>query len=129
MIGLTAKVVDETPNVEEAVEKAAYKNLGHAAASIRKEAIVSIEKSAKPATAGDPPHTRKGDLRKAIRYAREDKWTAVIGPRASAVSESGAAHEHGGQYMGQTFPSRPFMGPALETCLDRFRDDWRGAVR
>lgn len=128
MIGLKVKIVDETKNVEKAVEKASFRNLGHAAASIRKKAIESIEKSTKSSAAGTPPHTRSGELRKAIRFDVVDPWTAVIGPRASVVGEAGAAHEFGGEYKGGVYPERPFMGPALEASLDRFHESWRGAV-
>lgn len=128
MIGLKVKIVDETKNVEKAVEKASFTNLGHAAASIRKKAIASIEKSDKSSAAGSPPHTRQGELRKSIAYDVEDQFAAVIGPRASVVGESGAAHEFGGRYKGGDFPERPFMGPALEDSLDRFHESWRGSV-
>lgn len=128
MIGLKVKIVDETKNVEKAVEKASFENLGHAAASIRKKAIASISKSKKSSPAGSPPHTKTGELRKAIRYKVEDPWTAVIGPRASVVGESMMAHEFGGQYKGGDFPERPLMAPALEESLDRFLEPWRGSV-
>lgn len=128
MIGLNVKIVDETKNVEKAVEKASFENLGHAAASIRNKAIAAIEKSKKPSAAGTPPHTRSGLLRKAIRYDVVDPWTAVIGPRESVVGESMSAHEFGGQYKGGDFPERPLMAPALEDSLDRFQESWRGAV-
>lgn len=128
MIGFTAKVTDETAKVKQAVDRTAYRNLGHAAASIRKAAIRLIRRSAKPSAEGEPPHTREGALRRSIRFAVEDKFTAVIGPRASAVGQSASAHEHGGMYMGQEFSARPFMGPAMEENLDRFAKDWEGAV-
>jgi phage gpG-like protein len=128
MIGLKVKIIDETKNVEKAVEKASFENLGHAGASIRRKAIASIEKSDKASPAGSPPHTRIGELRKAISFDVEDKSTAVIGPRASAVGQVGAAQEFGGRYKGGDFPKRPFMGPALEESLDRFHESWRGSV-
>lgn len=128
MIGLKVKVVDETKAVEKAVERAAFKNLGNAAASIRNKAIASIEKSPDPSPPGTPIHTRAGLARKAIRFKVEDPWTAVVGPRASVVGGSMRPHEFGKKYKGVEYPQRPFMGPAMEESVDRFHSSWRGAV-
>lgn len=128
MIGLKVKIVDETKNVENAVEKASFTNLGHAGASIRNKAIASIEKSPDPSPAGTPVHTRAGLARKAIRYKVEDPWTLVVGPLASVVGEAMTAHEFGGRYKGSEYPERPVMGPSLEDSLDRFHQSWRGSV-
>jgi phage gpG-like protein len=123
--------------VAKATEVATFRNLGHAAARIRKDAIESIEPSDEPSEPGKPPHTRrrvsragkalKGHLQRAIVYA-SDKETATIGPRESIVGESASAHEHGGEYMGGEFPARPFMRPALERNLDKFHRDWAGSI-
>lgn len=129
MIGMKATTVDETAKVVQAVDKASYRNLGHAAASIRKDATGSISRGAGPSQAGQPPHTRKGLMRKAIRFAVEDKYTAVVGPRKSIVGQSAEPHEHGGPYKGQVYPARPTMGPAMERNLDRFANSWAGSVR
>lgn len=127
MFGLTIDIEDRTKKLEEAAEKAAYENFGHAAASIRKAAQKSIVRSKKPSDEGQPPHTRKGQLRRAIVYHR-DKYGALIGPRHSIVGESGAAHEFGGQYRGGKFPERPYMGPALEKSLARIASDWTHSI-
>ena len=127
MFALQVKVEDKFKRVADAAQEAKFRNFGHAAASIRKDAISTIEKSEKASEPGSPPHTRRGQLPRAIRYA-VDKDGAVIGPMASVVGESGAAHELGGSYKGEDYPARPFMAPALERAEPRFADDWRGSI-
>jgi len=128
MIGVNVKTTDETPKVEAEVRKANYRNLGHAAASIRKFAAGLIKRGKRASDKGTPPRTRRGLLRRALRWAVEHRGqgdeTAVVGPRASMVGTAAAAHEHGGTYKGEDYPQRPFMGPALEANLDRFADEW-----
>lgn len=129
MFGMIATTTDETANVAKAVDKASYKSFGHAGASIRKEAIASIEKATEPSPAGSPPTTRRGLLRRAIRYAVEPgNESVVIGPRFSVIGTAGEPHEHGDQYKGGDYPARPFMGPALEKNLGRLAASWEGAV-
>ena len=130
MIGLTAKTTDETKKVEKAVDKANFKNFGHAANRISKDAKDSIQKAPAgvPSEPGTPPHTHKRIfMRRAIRYAA-DRDGAVIGPVASIVGTAGEAHEYGGKYKGQEFPERPTMYPALLRNTDRFAGSWRGSV-
>jgi hypothetical protein len=127
MIGINVMTEDRTDRVKKAAEKAAYRNLGHAAASIRKEAVASIETSPDPAEVGNPPHTRKGLARRAVRYDA-NKESAVIGFQASVIGEAMSAHEHGKEYKGQKYPDRPTMGPAMEANTTRFADDWRGSI-
>lgn len=127
MFGLTVKTEDKFHRVKTATDEAAYKNFGHAAASIRKTAAASIRRSKRAGPAGGPPTTRRGQLRRAFRFdvSQED---AIVGPRHSIVGEAGAAHEFGGQYRGDTFDRRPFMLPALVKNLDRFAADWAGSI-
>jgi len=129
MIGLSVKTTDNTKAVIEAVDKAAYRSLSHAAASIRKEAIASVEKSAGASPTGTPPHTRRGRLKRAITYDAT-KESAVIGPRRSRFGTALQAHEHEGMrvYKGQRFPSRPTMFPAMTRNLQRFAASWAGEV-
>lgn len=114
--------------VRTAADRAAFRNLGHAAASISRDAKSTIEKSADASQPGKPPHSRRGKLKRAIRFAY-DKTSAVIGPMFSSVGTSGEAHEFGRNYKGQKFPERPFMGPALERAKPRFARSFQGAVR
>lgn len=128
MFGLKVKVEDKTKDVEKAAEKAAYRNFSHAGASIRKDAAASIEKADGPSKPGDPPHThRRNFLRRAWRYAA-DKDGVVIGPRASIVGQSAAAHEYGGEYKGQVYPKRPTAAPALERAIPRIGGQWAGSI-
>lgn len=130
MFGLHVNVIDETKRVGDAAARATYRNLGHAAASIRKDAQASITKSAEASPPGEPPHTRRGQARRAILFAVErDKQSAVVGFAESRIGEAMSAHEHGGEYKGTEFPQRPTMGPALERNLDRFAADWAGSIQ
>lgn len=128
LAGVTIKTDIDSKQVEKAVEKAAFRNFAHAAASISKDVKSTLETAEGPSPEGQPPHTHRGAfLRRAIRFAA-DKEGAVIGPQASMVGEVGSAHEFGGEYKGQDFPSRPFMLPALIRALPRFAGEWRGSI-
>lgn len=140
MFSATFTFIDELYKVTQAKEQAAFKNVRHAAATVRNDAIKSIVPSPVASPAGTPPHTRnrvsrksgkqlKGQLQRAIVFDYDAKeMRAVIGPRFSVVGESGKAHEFGGEYKGETYPERSFMGPAMTSNLDRFATDWRGSV-
>src|SRR5262245_60051243 len=129
MFGLTIQLVDQTARVQDAAAKANFRNLGHAAASIRKTAIESIVVAEGPSDPGTPPHTRRRQLKRAIKYdVDKAAESALIGPEASIVGEAGAAHEFGGQFRGEEYPERPFMEPALETNVDRFASEWSGSI-
>lgn len=130
MIGVGTGAKVEPEKVTNAVQKAAFKNLSHAAASIRKAARESIEKAEGPSEPGQPPHTHKRQfLKNAIVFdVDKAKDEAVIGPRFSRVGESGKAHEMGGEYKGADYPDRPFMFPAMNNNLERFAGDWAGSV-
>jgi hypothetical protein len=130
MIGATATTQMHPEKVTKAVDRSTFKNLGHAAARISKDAKASLERAEGPSAPGTPPHTHRGAyLRRAIRFDNDRKaQEAVIGPMESIVGTAGSAHEHGGEYKGQTFPERPFMVPALEQNLDRFASEWAGSI-
>ncbi len=134
----TVQLVLDFGKIDNAVTKAGFKNFGHAANRIRTDAISSIQFGKGPSQPGTPPHThgarltkkgkpRRGQLQRAIVYDA-DATSAMIGPRASIVGKSGAAHEFGGEYMGENYPERPFMGPAMLRNIDRFASDWEGSV-
>jgi len=114
--------------VKRAASTATITSLGHAGALIRKVARNSIRRGKKESPPGTPPHTRKGQLKRAILYAKDD-GSVVVGPSAEIVGESGKAHEFGGRYRSERFPKRPFMGPALEKARDRLPKLWRASVR
>jgi hypothetical protein len=125
MIGFT--FTDETKTVKAAVDRAAYRNLGHAVASIRKTARGLIVKSPGPAAPGQPIHTRRRLIPNAILYA-STKHSAVIGPAYSKAGPAGQPHEHGGTFRGQRYEARPFMGPAMKQNNDRFARSWSASV-
>lgn len=129
MIELAVQIIDRVSRVQSAAEQAAFRNLGHAAASLRKTAIESIEKSDEPSDPGEPPHTSAGQLPRAIRFdVDKQAQEAVVGPRASVVGEAGAAHEFGEEFRGDDYPERPYMLPALDANLDRLASDWAGSI-
>ena len=130
MMTMTARTRDNTKKVQTAVKKKSFRNLGHAGAIIRWTAYRSIRRDDAPSLPGQPPHTRKGQLQHAILYGvEEQRGIVVIGPSHLFVGRSGAAHEHGGQYMRQRYPRRPFMGPALEKNKERLPKLWAGSVK
>lgn len=128
-----------TPIIERAKD-AGFRNTGHAAASIRKTAIESMEEAEGPSPPGEPPHThtsgvtrkgrkRPGVLPKSITFDNDrESQTALIGPRFSVVGLAGEAHEFGGEFRGDDYPERPFMEPALMQNIDRFASDWAGSI-
>ena len=128
MFGLRITTEDNTKAVKAASDKAAFRNFGHAAATISKDAKASIENSPEPSAPGTPPHTRRRrHLPRAIRYAA-DKTGAVVGPMASVVGTAGQAHELGGTYKGEQFDERAFMYPALQRGAPRFAGEWTGSI-
>jgi hypothetical protein len=116
--------------IERAVERAAARNLGHAAARIRKDAAASLRTAAGPSAPGQPPHTHRGAyLRRALRFAYDaQRQEAVVGPLASVVGDVGHAHEFGARRGGQDFPERPFMLPALESNIGSFAGSFEGSI-
>jgi len=125
---IKAKIEDNTKAVAEAADKAAFRNFGHAAARISKDAKASIDRAKGPSAPGEAPHTHKRVfLRRAIRYAA-NRDGAVIGPQHSIVGEAGAIHEFGETFKGAQYPERPFMEPALEQNLNRFAGEWQGSI-
>lgn len=140
MIGIDVKIEDNTQRVADAAERATFRNLGHAAATLRNEAIESIVPAEGPSEPGTPPHTHTASVTKAGRVRRGElpraivfdvdraAQSALIGPRYSVVGESGAAHELGGEFKGEEYPERSFMGPALDNIEDRFAQSFQGSI-
>ncbi len=155
MFGVQVKFIATPKPLAKATDKAAFKNLRHAAFSIRKAAIESMVFAKGPSKPGTPPHAHKGRVRRSILVAQDDSGEVVIGPSWSRVKAGGRPPwlaqmlEHGGTFpvkqkrktrgrrkKGEapqatrsiTFPPRPFMQPALQRNLARFHRDWRGAI-
>lgn len=93
----TIKIEDNTDAVRKAMSRAAFKNLGHAGASLRLAARRLIRTRQDYSQPGSPPNTRKGALRNSILYAVEGDHTVVIGPSATLISDVARVHEHGGR--------------------------------
>lgn len=147
MIGMTARSTFTTKKVTDAATRANFSNLSHAAAAIRLTARHSIRKAPKargrdekgrfrsegrtqPSMSGTPPHTRAGQLKRAILYSVEKQaGRALIGPTYEMMGVSASAHEFGGRFRGQRYPARPFMGPALRENLPRLPKIWAASVR
>lgn len=129
MFGLTISTTDDFRKVEEAEKKATVRALKIAGFAIRADAIKSIEQSPDASAPGQPPHSRRGQLRRAILYDVDaSSRVAVVGPRATLVGESAQAHEFGGAYKKQDYPARPFMRPALDQELDKIPAGFSGQI-
>ena len=111
MIGATTTTTDKSQKIAEATDRAVYENVKHAAFSIAKAARKSMRN------------------RRAIRIAMIDQDEAVVGTMYSAFGTAGQVLEHGGR-RGETahMEPRPFMGPAMESKLDRFADSFVGSI-
>lgn len=130
MIAVRAKTKFDKQTVRAKTRQGNITSLGHAGAAIRLTARRSIRTRQKPSPPGTPPHTRRGQLRRAIAYdVDKPRGVVVIGPERGAVGKSGSAHEFGGRYLRQRYPKRAFMGPALEKLEDRLPDFWANSVR
>lgn len=128
MIGLKVTTENRFDRVAKATDKAAFKNLRHAAASISKDMKASLEKAEGASEPGSPPHTHAGTyLKRAVRFEAGEE-SAVIGPLESVVGIVGGVHERGEVYKGTDFPERPFAEPALERAIPRIGGDWRGSI-
>jgi phage gpG-like protein len=116
--------------IRDAARKASFKNLRHAGAAIRITARRSIRRNKKASTAGKPPHTRKGQLKRSLRYVVEkDKDRVLIGPTYTVVGRSATAHEFGGKYKKERYKKRPFMGPALRANKGKIPKLWADSIR
>lgn len=121
---MAGKVTTETKlklrleRIEKAVQRARSGNLRSVGYLISTLAKGSIRNSQQKSQPGQPPTTRRGLLRRAIRYElAQDRQSVVIGPAFSIAATAGEPHEHGGLYKGEQYEQRPFMGPALEEAL------------
>jgi hypothetical protein len=130
MIVLQVKTKNSLRKLRSKAKQANITSLGHAGAAIRLAARRSIRTSSVPSSAGAPPHTRRGQLRRSILYAvNKDRGLVLVGPQFSFVGRSARAHEFGGRYRRERFPKRPFMGPALEKLKPRLPRLWAGSIR
>ncbi|MDD5699445.1 MAG: hypothetical protein PHH77_12595 [Victivallaceae bacterium] len=130
MIRMRGRSRFDARKVRKKAETGTFRSLNHAAAAIRLTARRSIRRSPKESTAGTPPHTRRGLLKRSLLYnVDKAKMTAVIGPAYSIAGRSGSAHEFGGKYYGRKYPKREYMGPALRTNERRLPKLWADSIK
>ena len=93
-----------TQRVKRKVDEGTFRSLAHAGAAVRLIARRNIRQRKTASPPGQPPHTRRGQLRRAILYAVDRKSkSVVIGPSINLISKIGRAHEHGGvEYPAKT---------------------------
>lgn len=117
--GLLARVARATKDV-----------LKRAGAYVRTVARRKVLTSPKPSQPGQPPHSRRGLLKRAILFGLDrDGKSVLIGPGFNLVGESAAAHEFGGRYRRERYPKRPLMGPSIRDSAPHIAKMWNGAVK
>jgi len=91
--------------VERLMIKKASRAVVRAGAYVRKVARSSIKRSPEPSRPGEPPHTRKGVLKRSILYAaEEDRKSVYVGPSFMDMGVIGGLHEQGGRNIS---PKKP----------------------
>lgn len=145
MIDIRFSFEDTTTRVVDDAQRASERNIRKAAFQVFSIAQQSINPAPKGEASppGTPPNTRiriarsgknkgkrlSGQLERAIVYNFDRmSGSAVIGPRASFVGQSAAAHEFGGTFKGQDYPERPFMGPALDKTIPVFGNSFSSSI-
>lgn len=129
MIGFTIKLLPSFERVQKAADRAVYRNIRHAAFSIRKYIRESIKKSPQASDPGKPVATRgkRGNVKNSI-FAAVEPDNALIGPRFSFVGDAMEAHEFGKRRGEDSYPARPTSGPGLDANQDRFAESFRGSI-
>lgn len=109
-----------------ASKRAMFKG-GAAVMRVARRTIITRKKSA---PVGQQPHTRRGQLRRAIVFDVDQSVpSAIIGPRASFVGISGAQHETGRPYRGEQLPKRSYMKPALDVVGPRMAGFYADSIK
>lgn len=129
MFGFTAKTETDFGKVEKAKDRSVFKNIRHAAFSIRKYVRESIKKRKTASTPGQPVATRgkRGNVKNSI-FVAADRDTAIIGPRFSFVGEAMYFNEFGKTRGKRKYPERPTTGPGLTANTDRFANSFAGSI-
>ncbi|MCY2977254.1 MAG: hypothetical protein NTU79_01135 [Planctomycetota bacterium] len=97
LLQLNVKVQFNSKSVEQKVQKANFRSLGHAGGAIRKTAARSIRRGKKPSKPGEAPHTPTGHLKRVIRYEVDERQSeVVIGPANEYSRTIWNLHEFGG---------------------------------
>ena len=117
--GLLARIARATRDV-----------LKRAGAYVRRVAQRKVVTSPKPSAPGQPPHSRRGLLKRAILFGLDrDGKSVLVGPGFNFVGESASAHEFGGRYRRERYPKRPLMGPSLKDSAPHVARIWSDAVK
>lgn len=129
MFGIDWTYEDNFNALVKAESRGSYTSLTHAAASVRRDVIASIERSPYASKPGRPIHTRKGLMRRAILFSvDQSKREAVIGSRYSVVDTVGEPHEKGVPYRNRMYPKRSFMLPGLLRAVPRMVGNFSGSM-
>lgn len=98
LVGMAAKTKMDARAVKAAARAATIRTLPRAGSYIRGIARRSIRRRQKPSSPGSPPHTRTGNIKRAIRYdlgpARE---SVAIGPARENAGRIWQTLEYGGR--------------------------------
>lgn len=117
--GLLARIARATRDV-----------LKRAGAYVRSVARRKVQTRPKPSAPGQPPHSRRGLLKRAILFGFDrDGKSVLVGPGFNFVGESASAHEFGGRYRRERYPKRPLMGPSLKDAAPHVARMWSDAVK
>lgn len=112
-----------------AMDKKTFRALGRGAHLLMLRARSLVRRRKKASVLGSPPSTQTGLLKKSILFEVQSKpLMAMVGPAYELIADVGGAHEFGGEFRGGDYPSRPFMGPALEQVKDKLPEGWRGSL-
>ena len=112
------------------IARASREFLKRAGAYVRTVARRKVQTSPRPSQPGQPPHSRRGLLKRGLLFGLESDGKAVlVGPGFRFVGESMAAHEFGGKYRRERYPKRPLMGPSLKESAPHLAKMWNGAVK
>lgn len=119
-------------------DRARRKMLSKAGAFVRQRAKTSIRKRKAVSAIGAPPSSHEGSLRKLIFFAYDpNRDSVVIGPALYRAGEAPKLLEHGGTAVrtrksGESrtlhYRPRPFMLPALEAEMPKFKELLRGMI-
>lgn len=116
--------------LRERIRQGKLRGIMGAAAYVRAVIRNSIRSRPGPSTEGNPPHTHKGTLKKAILYFVDKRsQTALIGASRQIVGVAGAEHEHAVAWRDDHFEERPFARPGLENAAPKLPSKWAGAIR
>ena len=127
---MTQEIEFDADGLAARAAKAGIGVLRRMGAYIRRVAQSKVRQSAKPSQPGEPPHTRRGALKRGILFGVDrTSNSVVVGPSFRFVGTSMQAHEFGGGYKRERYPKRPLMGPSLRESAPHLAKMWEDAVK